>query len=317
MRIKPFHHYELEDMIFEILDKKQRKHFEEKMDLDLGYSLGDKARFRVNVYMQRRGICAVFRLIPKEIPKIQQLALPEELLKFTLMDKGLILCTGPTGCGKSTTLATIIDEINETKRKHILTIEDPIEYVHYGKLSTVTQLEVGTHVRSFAEGVYFAQKESTDVLLIGELRDLETIKSALSAVDAGMLVFGTLHTNNAPKTIDRLIDVFPEEEQQQVRILLSISLKGVVSQQLLRRADGAGRIAAVELLFVNHAVMTCIRENNIIQVTSIMQSQPNMQTLDQSLISLVRRGLITREEAESVAEDRVFFSRMLESSMAE
>src|SRR5919199_6547207 len=271
-------------LLYRILSSEQQKQFELKRQLDFAYAMPGLARFRVNVYYQREAVGAAFRLIPQEIKTMEELNLPASLHTLTEKPRGIVLVTGPTGSGKSTTLAAIIDEINRTRSEHILTVEDPIEFVHRHKQCIVNQREIGVDAVSFAEGLRAALRQDPDVILVGEMRDLETISTALTAAETGHLVFGTLHTQSAPSTIDRIIDVFPPEQQEQVRIMIAGSLQGVVTQALLPTADGTGRVAALEVLFPDYSVMQT-------------NTSRGMQTMEQALADLVLRGVITMETA--------------------
>jgi twitching motility protein PilT len=257
------------------------------------------ARFRVNVYYQREAVGAAFRLIPQEIKTLEELSLPPILHSLAEYPRGLVLVTGPTGSGKSTTLAAIVDEINRTRSEHILTVEDPIEFVHRHKRCIVNQREIGPDATSFANALKAALRQDPDVILVGEMRDLETISTALTAAETGHLVFGTLHTQSAPSTIDRIIDVFPPEQQEQVRIMIAGSLQAVVTQALLPTADGAGRVAALEILLPDDAVRNLIRQAKIEQVYSVMQTNTarGMQTMEQALADLTTRRVVGLEEA--------------------
>jgi twitching motility protein PilT len=285
-------------LIYELLSEGQIEHFEENLELDLSYALQGTGRFRVNVFMQRNGIGGVFRLIPEDILTIEELGLPRQLYDLIDATEGLILVTGPTGSGKSTTLAALIHSINATQRAHIITIEDPIEFVHQNQMCLINQRELGSHTQSFANALRAALREDPDIILLGEMRDLETIALAITAAETGHLVFGTLHTNNAVKTIDRVIDVFPEGQQSQIRVMLSESLRGVVSQTLLPRADGRGRVPAVEILVNNSAVANLIREGKTFQVQTSMQTgqAQGMVTFEASVNDLVRKGLVSKED---------------------
>ncbi len=285
-------------LIFDVMNDAQRRHFQEHLEVDFAYTLGDGARFRVNAFMHERGEGAVFRQIPEKVPRLDDLCLPPILNTLAQAEKGLVLVTGPTGSGKSTTLAAIIDSINETMAGHILTLEDPIEFVHKSKRSLVNQRQIGSQSKSFSAALRSALREDPDVILVGELRDLETISLALTAAETGHLVFGTLHTASAPKTIDRIIDVFPTEQQAQVRTMLSESLLGVVAQMLVKKRGG-GRQAALEILLGTPAVRNLIREGKTHQLQSVMQvgGKLGMQTLEAALIELVTVGTITIEEA--------------------
>ena len=296
---------ETKNLLYEIMSPFQQKRFEEDKELDFAYMVPELARFRANVFMQNRGIAAVFRIIPEKILSIEQLKSPPQLINFAKLRKGLVLCTGPTGSGKSTTLAALVDYINTNRPEHIITIEDPIEFVHNNKRCLVNQRELGSHTDSFAAALRSALREDPDVILVGEMRDLETIQLALTAAETGHLVFGTLHTSSAAKTIDRIIDVFPSGQQGQVRSQLSETLKGVMAQTLIRRVGG-GRIAAVEILVGNAAIANLIREQKTYQIQSILQTSKSdgMQTLDMALFELVQKRLITSEVCVDYAVDK-------------
>lgn len=287
-----------EAMLLAIMTEEQREKFAETNDIDFSIQLDETARFRVNVLRQNRGASAVFRKIPTKILSLEQLNMPPILGTITKREKGLVLVTGPTGSGKSTTLAAMIDLINQHESKHILTIEDPIEFVHQSKKSLITQREIGPHTKSFATALRAALREDPDVILVGEMRDLETIQLALTAAETGHLVFGTLHTSSAPKTVDRIIDVFPQNQQAQVRTMLAESLEAVVTQTLCSKIEG-GRVAALEILVGSSAVRNLIRENKIFQIPSVMQTSKNlgMQTLDAHLKDLIDAEMITMETA--------------------
>src|SRR6185312_4184067 len=295
----PFTPDDTRSLLYRILSSEQQKNFELKRQLDFAYSMPGLARFRVNVYYQREAVGAAFRLIPTEIKTMEELGLPESLHALTEKPRGIVLVTGPTGSGKSTTLAAIIDEINRTRSEHILTVEDPIEFVHRHKKCIVNQREIGPDAISFAEALKAALRQDPDVILVGEMRDLETISTALTAAETGHLVFGTLHTQSAPSTIDRIIDVFPPEGQEQVRIMIANSLQGVVTQTLLPTADGGGRVAALEILFPDDAVRNLIRQAKIEQVYSIMQTGTarGMQTMEQALADLTMRRVVNLDDA--------------------
>jgi len=273
--------------------------FAERQDLDFAIEIPGLARFRANYFQQRRGVAAVFRVISSRIPTLESLGTPRVLKDLAVKERGLVLVTGPTGSGKSSTLAAMIDHVNESCRKHIITIEDPIEFVHVPKNCLINQREVGAHTESFSAALRGALREDPDVLLVGELRDLETTSLAITAAETGHLVFGTLHTNSAAKTIDRLIDVFPTGQQAQVRTMLSESLEGIVAQTLIPTADRKGRVAAFEILVGVHALRNLIREDKTSQIQSVIQvgAAQGMTTLDQSLKELVISGKITRDEA--------------------
>ncbi|MEO6497295.1 MAG: type IV pilus twitching motility protein PilT [Solirubrobacteraceae bacterium] len=288
------------EVVYAILSNDQRQRLETDWQLDFAYTIPGKARFRVNAYFQRAAIGAAFRLIPFEIVGIDQLGLPPVIHDLTKKPRGFVLVTGPTGSGKSTTLAAMIDAINETRDEHILTVEDPIEFLHGHKRCIVNQRELGSDAQSFAMALKGALRQDPDVILVGEMRDLETIHTALTAAETGHLVFATLHTQDAPQSIDRIIDVFPAEQQGQVRTQLSVALQGIVTQQLLPTADGSGRVAACEVLVPNAAVRNLIREGKTHQIYSTMQTgaQAGMQTMDAALATLVRAGKITQALAE-------------------
>jgi twitching motility protein PilT len=300
-------------LLFEILSDDQQAAFETHRDLDFAYALEDVARFRGNILETHRGIAAVFRIIPTKILTADQLGLPEGVRKLTMLKKGLVLVTGPTGSGKSTTLAAMIDLINKTRREHILTLEDPLEFIHENQNSLVNQRQIGKHSQSFANALRAALREDPDVILVGEMRDLETISLAMTAAETGHLVFGTLHTNSSPKTIDRIIDAFPKDAQEQVRTMLGESLKGVICQQLLKRADGKGRVVALEILVCNAAVANLIREGKTFQIPSIMQTArgEGMQLMDQHLMDLLKARHIGGEEAYRCALDKKTFEQFL------
>jgi len=285
---------EVHTLVFDIMSDSLRRHFQETNDVDFSFELGDLARFRVNVFRGRRGEGAVFRTIPTKVMTMEDLGLPPILKEVCDKEKGLVLVTGPTGSGKSTTLAAMIDYINEGFEGHILTIEDPIEFVHHSKKCLINQREVGPHTMSFSAALRGALREDPDVILVGEMRDLETVSLALTAAETGHLVFGTLHTSSAPKTVDRIIDVFPAAQQEQIRIMFSESIQAVITQTLLKKKAG-GRIAALEILIGTPAVRNLIREGKIHQIPSAMQTgqKLGMQTLDMALIELVRPNMNT------------------------
>ncbi len=287
------------ELVYRIISTEQQKDLEIKRQIDLSHALPGMGRFRVNVYFQRRSLGAAFRLIPEQLKTLEELGMPTSLRSLAQKPRGLVLVTGPTGSGKSTTLAAIIDEINRTRADHILTIEDPIEFVHWHKKGIVNQREIGTDAIDFAQGLRAALRQDPDVILLGEMRDLETISTALTAAETGHLVFATLHTQNAPGTIDRVIDVFPAEQQQQVRAQLAATLEGVVTQALLPTADGTGRTPATEILLPDDATRNLIRQGKIEQIYTIMQTgtRRGMQTMEQSLTDLHKRGMISREVA--------------------
>ena len=304
---------EAQSLLYEIMTESQRARFEQHHELDFAYEAQNIGRFRVNVFLQVRGLGAVFRVIPNEIVPLEDLNLPRAVKEFTRFTRGLVMVTGPTGNGKSTTLASMIDHINCQRKAHIITIEDPLEFIHQNKKSLINQREIGTHSDSFASALRSAFREDPDVILIGEMRDLETISLAITAAETGHLVLGTLHTGSAAKTIDRVIDVFPTDQQAQVRTQLSESLGGVVSQQLLKRIDGSGRVAAVEILVGVPALAHLIREGKTYQISSIIQTgrREGMQTMDQAIVDLLKQGQISPEEAHDKCVDRETFQRYL------
>ncbi|WP_311948362.1 type IV pilus twitching motility protein PilT [Halomonas piscis] len=290
-------------LIYDVMNDDQRRDYEEHLEADFSFELPGVARFRVNAFNQARGAGAVFRTIPGEVLSMEDLGMGEVFERLAMLPRGLVLVTGPTGSGKSTTLAAMVDYVNRHRHEHILTIEDPVEFVHESKRCLVNQREVHRDTRSFAEALRSALREDPDVILVGELRDLETIRLALTAAETGHLVFGTLHTTSAAKTVDRIIDVFPGAEKGMVRSMLSESLQAVISQTLLKR-EGGGRVAAHEILVATPAVRNLIREDKIAQIHSAMQTGGSlgMQTLDAALIKLVRQGVIGREQAQSQAK---------------
>jgi twitching motility protein PilT len=304
------------EMIYGILNNDQRQRLETDWQLDFAYAVPGTARFRVNAYLQRSSLSAAFRLIPSVIVPIDDLGLPPVVHEFTKRPRGLVLVTGPTGSGKSTSLASMIDEINATREEHILTIEDPIEFLHGHKKCMVNQRELGSDAQTFGAALKAALRQDPDVILVGEMRDLETIHTALTAAETGHLVFATLHTQDTPQTIDRIIDVFPASQQQQVRVQLSVALQGIVTQQLLPTADGAGRVAACEVLLATPAIRNLIREGKTHQIYSSLQTGGNigMQTMDAALATLVRSGKITQKLAESRSSTPEELRRLLGAS---
>lgn len=292
-------------MVYDIMDDEQRRHFEEHLEADFSFELQDIARFRTNVFLQNRGLAAVFRTIPSEVLTLEQLNSPEIFKNISETPRGLVLVTGPTGSGKSTTLAAMVDYLNDRKSSHILTIEDPIEFVHESKNCLVNQREVHRDTHSFTNALRSALREDPDIILVGEMRDLETIRLALTAAETGHLVFGTLHTSSAAKTIDRVIDVFPANEKEMVRSMLSESLKAVIAQTLLKKIDG-GRVAAYEIMTGTSAIRNLIREDKIAQINSTIQTSNRigMQTLDQDLARLVKENQISVETAHSKANNK-------------
>ena len=306
------------EIVYSIMSDVQRQHFETAKQVDFSYSVPRTARMRVNAYLQRGAVSAAFRVIPSKIDSLDQLGMPAVVRSMAALPRGLVLVTGPTGSGKSTTLAAVIDEVNTSREDHILTIEDPIEFLHSHKRCLVNQRELGSDATSFAEGLRAALRQDPDVILVGEMRDLETISTALTAAETGHLVFATLHTQDAPQTIDRIIDVFPPHQQQHVRVMLSVALQGIVAQQLLPTADGAGRVAAVEILMPTPAVRNLIREGKTHQIYSAIQTggEHGMQTMDAALTELVRAGRITREVARLRASVPSELARLLGDSGA-
>lgn len=303
---------ELQKMIYSILTEKQREAFENNLELDMSYSVPGVARFRVNIFQQRDAIGSVMRIIPFEILPLEDLGIPEQVASFAYLPRGFVLVTGPTGSGKSTTLASLIDLVNRNRPVHIMTVEDPIEFLHTHKMGVVNQREVGTDTLGFANALKHALRQDPDVILVGEMRDLETIQIALTAAETGHLVFGTLHTQDAPQTVDRIIDVFPPHQQEQIRVMLSGSLKGVVCQTLLKQADGNGRVPACEVMVTTTGIRNLIREGKTHQIYSALQSGASygMVTMDQSLASLARSGRISRDAAMEKASDVQEFNRL-------
>jgi twitching motility protein PilT len=304
---------DLKALVYEIAPEIKIKHFEEVGEVDFGYEYPGVARFRANFFAQRNGITAVFRLVPSKVFTLDDLGLPSVLKRFSMLNKGLVLVTGPTGSGKSTTLAAMIDYANLNRKDHVITVEDPIEFVHRSQNCLINQRELETHTKSFANALRSALREDPDIILVGELRDLETIDLALTAAATGHLVLGTLHTSNAPKTIDRVIDVFPTNQQNQVRASLAESLKGVVAQGLFKRIDRPGRIAALEILVVDTAIANLIREAKTHQIPGMMQvgKKKGNQPIDDAITDLLRQGLIAPEEAYLKCTDRKKFRALL------
>lgn len=314
----PWSREKVRNAILSILNESQLETFEQELELDFAYTISDQARFRVNIYQQRGSMGGAFRIIPTELKQLKELGIPESVGNFAKLARGLVLVTGPTGSGKSTTLAALVDLVNSTRADHIVTVEDPIEFLHSHKMSIVNQREVGADTHSFAAALKHVLRQDPDVILIGELRDLETISIALTAAETGHLVFATLHTQGAAQTIDRIIDVFPPHQQGQVRTQLAATLQGVVCQQLVRRADGAGRVVATEILVVTPAISNLIREGKSYQIVSMIQAGRGlgMHTLDQHLADLVKAGTITYEAAMEKVHDGDGLDQLLERSGA-
>ncbi len=289
-------------MLYSIMTEEQRAVYEKEFEIDFAIAFGEKARFRVNAFTTRQGSSAVFRVIPSTVPLMEDLGLPPVIRRLSELEKGLVLVTGPTGSGKSTTLASMINHININESKHILTIEDPVEFYHTSKKSLVNHRELGTDTKSFGRALKSSLREDPDVILVGEMRDHETISLALTAAETGHLVFGTLHSSSAAKTVDRIIDVFPANDKEMVRAMLSSSLQGIVAQTLMKKADGSGRVAAHEILVGTNAVRNLIRENQLAQIYSMMQtgSRYGMQTMEDCVNGLLMRGTIDKDEARRV-----------------
>ncbi|MGH7162397.1 MAG: type IV pilus twitching motility protein PilT [Planctomycetota bacterium] len=304
---------EVRALLEPLLDARRRAIFERDGEVDFAHAVEGAGRFRVNVFRHHAGVGAVFRRIPVRIPTLEELAIPSEAERFTRARGGLVLVTGPTGSGKSSTLAALLDLINGREARHVVTIEDPIEYVHADRVSTFTQREVGTDTASFEDALRSAARQDPDLVLVGEMRDLETIRLALTLAEMGMLVFSTLHTNSAGRTVDRIVEVFPEEQQAQVRMMLADALQGVLSQLLCRRADGSGRVPATELLFTSTALKSVIREGAAHKIESMLQAgrAEGMHRMDDSLHRLASGGAISGEEAYRKASDKARFQRFL------
>jgi twitching motility protein PilT len=307
----------LQGMVYAILPQKLRERFEQELELDMSYSLPGRARFRVNVFMQRDAVGAVFRVIPFEIMSIEDLGLPSVVADLARFPRGFVVVTGPTGSGKSTTLAAMVDVVNRERAGHIMTVEDPIEFLHKHKTCIVNQREIGADTHSFSQALKHVLRQDPDVILVGEMRDLETIGTAITAAETGHLVFATLHTQDAPQTIDRIIDVFPPHQQQQVRVQLSTTLQGVVTQQLMPTADGQGRVAAIEVMIATPGIRNLVREGKVHQIYSAMQAggRYGMQTMDMSLAQHVKAGRITQQMAFERCHDPEELDRLVGSAL--
>lgn len=300
---------ECQALLFEIISDKHKREFVENWELDCTYSIKGVGRFRCNVFMQRCGLGAVFRMIPEKVKSISELGLPKQFEDLIAADKGLVLVTGATGSGKSTTLAALIHSINMAESAHIITIEDPIEFVYEGQRCLINQREVNSHTKSFSNALRAALREDPDIILVGEMRDLETISLAITAAETGHLVFGTLHTNSASKAVDRVIDVFPEGQQSQIRVMLAESLRGIISQGLLPSANGKGRVAVFELLLCNSAISNLIRENKTFQIPSAMQvgKSKGMFTFEQYISDLIKKGAVTEKDGSTFLGKKIGF----------
>jgi twitching motility protein PilT len=309
INLPPMEHEDVHAMVYDIMSDQQRKMYEETLECDFSFAVPNLARFRVNAFNQQRGASAAFRTIPSKVLSLEELNAPKAFAELTQRPRGLILVTGPTGSGKSTTLAAMVNHVNENEYGHVLTIEDPIEFLHESKKCLINQREVGPHTMSFSNALRAALREDPDYILVGEMRDLETIRLALTAAETGHLVFGTLHTSSAAKTVDRIVDVFPAAEKDMVRAMLSESIVCVISQTLLKTKDGQGRVAAHEIMVGTPAIRNLIRENKVAQMYSAIQTSQSigMQTLDQCLVEMVRRNLVAANEARTRAVNKELF----------
>jgi twitching motility protein PilT len=309
INVPALEHRQVHGMVYDIMNDGQRKHYEENLECDFSFEIPNLARFRVNAFVQQRGAAAVMRTIPSKVLSLEDLKAPKSFADICNQPRGLVLVTGPTGSGKSTTLAAMVNHLNENEYGHILTVEDPIEFVHESKKCLMNQREVGPHTLSFANALKSALREDPDIILVGEMRDLETIRLAMTAAETGHLVFGTLHTSSAAKTVDRIIDVFPAAEKEMIRAMLSESLRAVISQALLKTKDGSGRVAAHEIMLGTPAIRNLIREAKVAQMYSAIQTGQNlgMQTIDQCLMDLIKRNLISPGEAKKYANNKDMF----------
>ncbi len=319
IKYKTLENDELKALLYEITPEEKIKHFEETGDLDFSYEIPGLARYRANFFRQLNGVAAVFREIPSKILTVEELGLPMVIKNLSLLPKGLVLVTGPTGSGKSTTLAAIIDHANRSRKDHILTIEDPLEFVHQNINCTVNHREIGRHTRSFAAALRGALREDPDIIMVGEMRDLETVSLAVEAAETGHLVFGTLHTISAAKTVDRIIEVFPADQQAQIRATLADSLRAVIAQTLFKRIDLKGRVAALEILIATHAVRNLIREGKTFQIPTVIQTgkKYGMQSLDDAIMDLVKKGWISGEEAYNKCLDKEKFKPFLKGMVTD
>jgi twitching motility protein PilT len=309
INVPPLEHKDVHGMVYDIMNDSQRKVYEETLEVDFSFEIPNLARFRVNAFNQNRGAGAVFRTIPSKVLSLEELNAPKIFAEISNQPRGLVLVTGPTGSGKSTTLAAMVNHVNENEYGHILTVEDPIEFVHESKKCLMNQREVGPHTLSFSNALRSALREDPDIILVGEMRDLETIRLAMTAAETGHLVFGTLHTSSAAKTVDRIIDVFPAAEKEMIRAMLSESLRAVISQTLCKTKDGSGRVAAHEIMIGTPAIRNLIREAKVAQMYSSIQTGQalGMQTLDQNLLELVKRNLVSNPEARAKAANKDTF----------